>query len=162
MLGGPWSSLGGTRPSLGRTEGPRGTPWRRLGPPKRVQSHFKIIEKPLVFIAFLNIEVIWKLSEGSWAALWGPREVLFGVDVAQREELSGYFRFLQKTEKGQWPLTPHFRRSSPSLQVRLGQPRGEGQCFASPLETEGDGWTRCNLKRPVSGGYGGYMALSHL
>ena len=48
---------------------------------------------------------IWKLSEGSWAALWGPQEVLFGVDVAQREELRGYYRFLQKTQKGQRPLT---------------------------------------------------------
>ena len=73
--------------------------------PECVQSHFKIIEKPLVFIAFLSIGVIWNLSGGSWAALWGPREVLFGVDVAQREDLEGYFRFLQKTEKGQRLLT---------------------------------------------------------
>ena len=66
---------------------------------------FQIIEKPLVFIAFLSIGVIWNLSGGSWAALWGPREVLFGVDVAQREDLEGYVRFLQKTEKGQRLLT---------------------------------------------------------
>ena len=101
----PWAPLG----ALGHLSGGLGGHGGPLGdvskPPERVQSNFKIIEKPLVFIAFLNIEVIWKLSEGSWAALWGPREVLFGVDVAQREELSGYFRFLQKTEKGQRPLT---------------------------------------------------------
>ena len=38
-------------------------------------------------------------------SLGGPREVLFGVDVAQREDLEGYVRFLQKTEKGQRLLT---------------------------------------------------------
>ena len=57
------------------------------------------------FHCILRFEVIWRLSEGSWAALWGPQEDLFGVDVAQREDLRGYFRFLQKTEKGQRPLT---------------------------------------------------------
>ena len=55
------------------------------GSPERVQSHFKII-------AFLGIEVIWELSEGSWAALWGPRRVLFGVGVAQQADLRGYDR----------------------------------------------------------------------
>ena len=40
-----------------------------------------MIEKQLILVAFLSFEVIWKLSEGSLAALWGPRDVLFGVDV---------------------------------------------------------------------------------
>ena len=70
-------------------------------------SASRAISKSLktIFITFLSIGVIWNLSGGSWAALWGPQEVLFGVDVAQREDLKGYFRFLQKTEKGQRQLT---------------------------------------------------------
>ena len=68
-------------------------------PPERVQSHFKITEKPLVVIAFLSIEVIWKLSEGSWPALWGARQVLFGVDVAQREDLEDTFGFCKRLKR---------------------------------------------------------------
>ena len=104
-LGDPCGSLGGTRPSFSRTGGQGGPLGDFWGLPERVQSHFKIIEKQLIFIAYLSIGVIWNLSEGSWAALWGSREVLFGVDVAQREDLEGYFRFLQKTEEGQRLLT---------------------------------------------------------
>ena len=95
-------ALGHLSEGLGGHGGPLGDAW---GLPEGVQSHFKIIEKPLVFIAFLSIGFIWNLSGGSWAALWGPREVLFDVDVAQREDLEGYFRFLRKTEKGQRLLT---------------------------------------------------------
>ena len=73
--------------------------------PERVQSNFKTVEKPLVFLTFRSIEVIWNLSGGSWAASGGPREVLIVFDLAQGDDLSGYFRFLQKTEKGQRPLT---------------------------------------------------------
>ena len=58
-----------------------------------------------MFIAFLSIGYIWNLPGGSWAALWGPREVLFGNDVAQREDLEGYFGILQKTAKGRRLLT---------------------------------------------------------
>ena len=54
---------------LGGHGGPLGDVWKR---PEGVQSHFKIIEKTIVFIAFLSIEVILKVSEVSWAALWGP------------------------------------------------------------------------------------------
>ena len=68
--------------------------------PERIRSHFKIIEKTMLFTSFLSIEVIWNLSGGSWAALWGPREVLFGVDVAQREDLKGYFVFFAKDRTG--------------------------------------------------------------
>ena len=72
-------------------------------------SAFRAISKSLknrcFFIAFLSIEVIWKLSGESLAALWGPRGVLVGVDIAQGEDLGGCFRFLPKTEKGQRPLT---------------------------------------------------------
>ena len=87
---------------LGGQGGALGDVWKL---PKHVQSHSKIIEKTLVFIAFLSIQVIWNLSEGTLGSLGGPREVLFGVDVAQREDLEGYVRFLQTTEKGQRPLT---------------------------------------------------------
>ena len=73
--------------------------------PSASRAILKIIEKPLIFIAFLSIEVIWQFSGGALAALGGPRGVLVGVDVAQGEDLSGYFRFLQKTERGQRPLT---------------------------------------------------------
>ena len=100
--GAPLGALGHLSGGLGGHGGPLGDVWK---PPERVQSHFKIIEKPLVFIAFLSIQVIWNLSEGTLGSLGGPREVLFGVDVAQREDLEGYVRFLQKTEKGQRLLT---------------------------------------------------------
>ena len=73
--------------------------------PECFPNHFKIIEKQFVFTAFLNIGTIWNVSGGSWADLWCPREVLFGVDVAQRDDLEGYFRFWQKTEKCQRMLT---------------------------------------------------------
>ena len=81
---------------LGGHGGPLGDVWK---PPERVQSHSKIIENKLFFIAFLSIQVIWNLSEGPLGSLGGPREVLFGVDIAQREDLGGYFRFLEKTAK---------------------------------------------------------------
>ena len=105
VLGGAWGSLGGTRPSLGQAGGHGRALVDVRKPPQCVQSHFKIISKQFVFIAFLSIGVIWNLSGGSWAALWGPPEVLFGRDVARRKDLEGYFRFLQKTEKGQRLLT---------------------------------------------------------
>ena len=95
-------ALGHLSGGLGGHGGPLGDV---CPPPARVQIHFKIIEKPLVFIAFLSIQVIWNLAEGTLGSLGGPREVLFGVDVAQREDLEGYVRFLQKTEKGQRLLT---------------------------------------------------------
>ena len=100
--GAPWGALGHLSGGLGGHGGPPGDVWKL---PERVQSHFKIIEKPLVFIAFLSLGVIWYLSGGSQAAFWGPREVLLGVDVAQREVLGAYFRCLQKHAKGQRPLT---------------------------------------------------------
>ena len=100
--GAPLGALGHLSGGLGGHGGPLGDVWK---PPERVQSHFEIIEKPLVFIAFLSIEVIWKFSDGSWAASGGPREVLVGVNLTQGENLGGYFRFLQKTEKGQRLLT---------------------------------------------------------
>ena len=63
-------------------------PFATFGPPpERAQSHFKIIETPLVFIAFLSIEVIWELSAGFSAALWGPREVLV-VSTSLKERTS--------------------------------------------------------------------------
>ena len=65
-------SLGGSRPCLGRTGG-HGRPladFRKL--PERVQSNFKINEKPWFLIRFPSMEVIWKLSGGSWAASGGP------------------------------------------------------------------------------------------
>ena len=100
--GAPLRALGYLSGGLGGHGGPLGDVSK---PPERVQSNFKIIEKPLVFIAFLSIGVIWYLSGGSQAAFWGPREVLLGVDVAQREVLGAYFRCLQKHAKGQRPLT---------------------------------------------------------
>ena len=71
-------------------------------------SASRAISKSLKTIGFHYISEHWVHLEpvwGVWAALWGPREVLFGVDVARIEDLEGYFRFLQKTEKGQRPLT---------------------------------------------------------
>ena len=100
--GAPLRALGYLSGGLGGHGGPLGDVSK---PPERVQSNFKIIEKPLVFIAFLSLGVIWYLSGGSQAAFWGPREVLLGVDVAQREVLGAYFRCLQKHAKGQRPLT---------------------------------------------------------
>ena len=100
--GAPWGALGHLSGGLGGNGGPPGDVWKL---PERVQSHLKMIEKPLVFIPFLSIEVIWKFSGGALAASGGSREVIVGVDVAQGEDLGGYFRFLQKTERGQRPLT---------------------------------------------------------
>ena len=100
--GAPWGALGHLSGGLGGHGGPPGDVWKLL---ERVQSHLEIIEKPTVFIAFLSIEVIWQFSGGALAALGGPRGVLVGVDVAQRGDLGGYFRFLQRTERGQRPLT---------------------------------------------------------
>ena len=102
VYGAPLGALGHLSRGLGGHGGPLG---RRLEAPERVQSHFEIFEKPLVFISFLSIEVIWKISEGFQAALWGPREVLSGVDLAQMEDLGGCFRFLQHIAKGQRPLS---------------------------------------------------------
>ena len=85
VLGGPWGSLGGIRPSLGRTGGGHGGPLGHVwAPPERVQSHFKIIEKPLVSIAFLSIQVIWNLSEGTLGSLGGS---------SRRESQAGIFQF---------------------------------------------------------------------
>ena len=95
-------ALGHLSGGLGGHGGPLGDAWVL---PEGVQSDFKIIEYHAFLFAFLSIGVIWNLSGGSWAALWGPREVLFGVDVDQREDLEGDFWFLQKTEKGQRLLT---------------------------------------------------------
>ena len=100
--GAPLGALGHLSQGLGGQGGPLCDFW---APPERVQSHFKIIEKPLVFIAFLSIQVIWNLSEGTLGSLGGPREVLFGVDDVQSEDLGGYVLCLQKTEKGQRLLT---------------------------------------------------------
>ena len=94
--GAPLGALGHLSGGLRGHGGPLGDVWKA---PKRVQNHSKIIEKPFVFIAFLSIQVIWNLLEGPLGILGGPREVLFGVDVAQREDLGGYFRFFQKTAK---------------------------------------------------------------
>ena len=63
------------------------------------QSEFKIIEESLFFFAFLSIQVIWNLLERPLGSLRGSREVLFGVDVAQREGLGGYFQGLKLTER---------------------------------------------------------------
>ena len=47
------------------------------------------------------------ISQGGPGLPWrGPREVLSVFNLAQGDDLGGYFRFGQKTEKGQWPLTP--------------------------------------------------------
>ena len=73
--------------------------------PSAFRAILKIIEKPLIFTAFLSIEVIWQFSGGALAALGGPREVLIGVDLAQGEDLGGYVRGFQNTDKGQRPLT---------------------------------------------------------
>ena len=100
--GAPSGALGHLLGGLGGHGGLLGDAWK---PPERVRSHSKIIEKPFVFILFPSIQIIWHLSEGPLGSLGGPREVLFGVDVAQREDLEGYVRFLQTTEKGQRPLT---------------------------------------------------------
>ena len=100
--GAPLGALGHLSGGLGGHGGPLGDVWK---PPERVQSHFEIIEKPLVFIAFLSIEVIWNLFGGSQAASWGPREVFIGINLAQGEDIGGYFWFLQRTERGQRPLT---------------------------------------------------------
>ena len=77
--GAPLGALGHLSGGLGGHGGPLGDVWEL---PERVQSHLKIVEKPLVFTTFLSIQVIWNLSEGPWGSLGGPREVLFGVDVA--------------------------------------------------------------------------------
>ena len=55
-LGDPWESLGGpwevVGESLGDTGGPKGTSGVSFGALFRVLGRYKIIEKPLVFIAF--------------------------------------------------------------------------------------------------------------
>ena len=45
------------------------------------------------------------MLENSCLATSSPRGVLVGVNVAQGGDLSGYLRFLQKTERGQRLLT---------------------------------------------------------
>ena len=77
-----------------------GASWRRLGHPRGVQSYFKLIEKALVFIAFLSIQVIWRLSEGSWAASGGPWEVLVGVILTQGRTSADVFVFCKRKLKG--------------------------------------------------------------
>ena len=101
LLWGPQIRVG---PSLGLPWGHQaiswndGGPWGTLGdvwkPPEGVQSHFKTIEKRLGFIALLSIEVVWNLSGGGARQPFGVLEVLFGVDIAQKEDLGRYFRFL--------------------------------------------------------------------
>ena len=66
--GAPWGALGHLSGRLGGNGGPPGDVWKL---PERVQSHLKMIEKPLVFIAFLSIEVIWKFSGGGLGSLRG-------------------------------------------------------------------------------------------
>ena len=60
--------------------------------PSAFRAILDSLKKPLVFITFLSIQVIWNLLEGPLGSLGGLREVLFGVDVAQREDLGGYSR----------------------------------------------------------------------
>ena len=94
---------------LGYLSGRLGGPGDSLGDvpklPERVHSNLKIIEKALAFIVFRSIAVIRNLSGGPGPPPGGPREVLIVVELAQVDDLGGYFGFLQKTEKGQWPLT---------------------------------------------------------
>ena len=66
--GAPLGALGHLSGGLGGHGEPLGNVWKL---PKRVQSHFKIIEKPLFFTAFRSIEIMWNLSGGSCAASGG-------------------------------------------------------------------------------------------
>ena len=61
-------ALGHLLEGLGGHGEPLGDAWVL---PECVQSHFKIIEKPLVFIPFLSIGVIWNLSGGVLGSLVG-------------------------------------------------------------------------------------------
>ena len=54
----PLGALGHLSGGLRGHGGPLGDAWEL---PERFQSHFKIIERPLIFIAFLSTEVIWEL-----------------------------------------------------------------------------------------------------
>ena len=157
---------------LGGHREPLGDAWVL---PEGVQSHFKIIEKPFVSIAFLSIGVIWNLSGGVQAAFWASREALLGVDITQGKDLVVYFRFLQKTEKGQRLLT--FKGGgSTAVERRCEQvggkstdeigpaERGKGECFASPQEMEGDGLVKIRSltrreKETPSIRYGGYVNM---
>ena len=104
-----WAIPAAPLEALGHLSGGLGGQREPLGDarvlPEGVQSHFKIIEKALVFTSFLSTGIIWNLSGGSQAAFWDSREALLGVDITQGKDLKGYFCFLQKTEKGQRMLT---------------------------------------------------------
>ena len=59
----PGALLGGTRPSFGRTGGPRWTPWRRLGAARVRSEPFQKTFKTIYCSFHLpSIEVIWDLS----------------------------------------------------------------------------------------------------
>ena len=100
--GAPLGALGHLSGGLRGHGGPIGNVWGR---PERGHNHFKFIEKPLVFIAFLSIEVIWNLFGGIPGSRMGPREVFIGINLAQGEDIGGYFLFSQRTKRGQRPLT---------------------------------------------------------
>ena len=65
-------------------------------------SAFRAILKSMKTICFYCISEHSGDLESLGGALGQP---LFGVDVAQREDLEGYVRCVQKTEKGQRLLT---------------------------------------------------------
>ena len=141
--------------------------------PEGVQSNFKTIETPLFcFTAFPSIEVICKLSGESSAVLWGLQRVLVGVDIAQREELGGYFRSLQKTQRanGRWPLGGGVSMAVDSSGPPLAK---KSTSEIVPAErgvlrpTAADGSRRLDAtpslrNAPVSSGCGGYVVLSPL
>ena len=74
-LNSSWAFPGAPLGALGHLSGGPGSHREPLGDAwvltEGVQSYFKIIEKPLLFTAFLSIGVIWNLSGGVLGSLVG-------------------------------------------------------------------------------------------